>query len=334
MTGKQKVDGPITIGLDIGIASVGWAVLAPDRIVDMGVRAFDAAEDKDGKPNNQTRRGARVSRNRYDMRSWRLKKLTRLFRDVGMLTRPEIKHLFSAQHEQNVEHVSPWQLRAEGLSRPLTKQEWALVIFHVVKHRGFKFFSKSEDPTKTVNDDEDTTDSTAKAERDGLRDGLTYTSKLLEKYPQFQTLGQAAHQLANALQDKNDIYRDSKGNGLNAKDCEEFQNAYRNKGKSYRHAFRRDDLKAELNALFDAQHKHGNPYTELALSDGIEHLTDIAVSSETRHVEPTFRAQVFALLELQHPPISIEQMDAMIGDCELESEARNGRGNAERRAAK
>jgi CRISPR subtype II RNA-guided endonuclease Cas9/Csn1 len=334
MTGKQNNLGPLTFGLDIGIASVGWAVLGKDKIVDMGVRAFDAAEDKDGKPNNQIRRGARVSRNRYDMRSWRLKKLTRLFRDVGMLTKPEIKHLFSARHEKNVKHVSPWQLRAEGLSRLLTKQEWAQVIFHIVKHRGFKFFSKSEDPTKSVNEDEDTTDSAAKAERDGLRDGLTHTSKLLEKYPQFQTLGQAAHQLANAQQDKNGIYRDSKGNELNAKDCEEFQNAYRNKGKSYRHAFRRDDLIAELNALFDAQHKYDNPYTELALPDGIEHLTEIAVSSENRHVESTFRAQVFALLELQHPPISIEQMDAMIGDCELESESRNGRGKAERRAAK
>lgn len=334
MTSKHENRGALTFGLDIGIASVGWAVLAQNQIVDMGVRAFDAAEDKDGKPNNQTRRGARVSRNRYDMRSWRLKKLTRLLRDVGMLTKPEIKHLFSAQHEKNVKHVNPWQLRAEGLSRPLTKQEWAQVIFHVVKHRGFKFFSKSEDPTKSGNEDKGTTDSAAKAERDGLRDGLIYTSKLLEKYPQFQTLGQAAHQLANAQQDKNGIYRDSKGNELNATDCEEFQNAYRNKGKSYRHAFRRDDLKAELNALFDAQHKHGNPYTELTLSDGIEHLTEVAVGSETRLIEPTFRAQVFALLELQHPPISIEQMDAMIGDCELESEARNGKGKAERRAAK
>jgi len=334
MTSKHENLSPLTFGLDIGIASVGWAVLSQNQIVDMGVRAFDAAEDKDGKPNNQTRRGARVSRNRYDMRTWRLKKLTRLFRDVGMLTKSEIKHLFSAQHEKNVKHVSPWQMRAEGLSRPLTKQEWAQVIFHVIKHRGFKFFSKSEDPTKSGNDDADTIDASAKAERDGLRDGLTYTSKLLEKYPQFQTLGQAAHQLANAQQDKNEIYRDSKGNELNAKDCEEFQNAYRNKGKSYRHAFRRDDLIAELNALFDTQHKHDNPYTELALPDGIERLTEIAVSSETRRVEPTFRAQVFALLELQHPPISIEQMDAMIGDCELESEARNGKGKAERRAAK
>ncbi|MDR2014006.1 MAG: type II CRISPR RNA-guided endonuclease Cas9 [Azoarcus sp.] len=334
MAGKQKDLGPLTIGLDIGIASVGWAVLAQNKIVDMGVRVFDAAEDKDGKPNNQTRRGARVSRNRYDMRSWRLKKLIRLFRDTGLLTKPEIKHLFSAQHDKNVKHVSPWTLRAKGLARALSKQEWAQVIFHIVKHRGFKFFSKSEDPTRPESEDEDTTDLAAKAEREGLREGLTYTSTLLKRHPQFQTLGQAAYLLANAQQDKDGIYRDSSGEELDTKDCEEFQNAYRNKGKSYRHAFQRDDLKAELNALFDAQHKHGNPYADLTLPDEIEHLIGIAVGSEIRRVEPTFRAHVFALLELQRPPISIEQMDAMIGYCDLESEARNGKGKAERRAAK
>ena len=332
MTSKQKNLGQLTFGLDIGIASVGWAVLAQNQIVDMGVRAFDAAEDKDGKPNNQTRRGARVSRNRYDMRTWRLKKLVRLFRDVGMLTKVEIKHLFSAEHDKKIQHISPWQLRAEGLSRPLTKPEWAQVIFHLVKHRGFKFFSKSEDPLQSNAEDGNMEDAAAKAERDGLKDGLSYTSKLLKKHPQFLTLGQVAYQLANAQQDKNGIYRDSKGKALEAKDCEEFQNAYRNKGKSYRHAFQRDDLQAELNALFDAQLKHGNPYSELTLPDGVSHLTEIAVSSENRQVAPTFRAQVFALLELQHPPIGIEQMNAMIGDCELENEARNGK--AEKRAAK
>ena len=39
--------GPLTFGFDIGIASVGWAVLAPDFIVDLGVRAFDKAETAD-----------------------------------------------------------------------------------------------------------------------------------------------------------------------------------------------------------------------------------------------------------------------------------------------
>ena len=40
-----------TIGLDIGIASVGWAVINNDesRIEDLGVRIFKKAEEADGK---------------------------------------------------------------------------------------------------------------------------------------------------------------------------------------------------------------------------------------------------------------------------------------------
>ena len=34
----------LTLGLDIGIASVGWTVLNETRIVDIGVRCFDKAE--------------------------------------------------------------------------------------------------------------------------------------------------------------------------------------------------------------------------------------------------------------------------------------------------
>ncbi|MCA3253738.1 MAG: hypothetical protein ACK5UM_15445 [Pseudomonadota bacterium] len=34
----------LTLGFDIGIAPVGWAVLDEHRIVDLGVRCFDTAE--------------------------------------------------------------------------------------------------------------------------------------------------------------------------------------------------------------------------------------------------------------------------------------------------
>jgi CRISPR-associated endonuclease Csn1 len=42
----MKKNYPFTFGLDISMASVGWAVLAPDRIIALGacVRAFDKAE--------------------------------------------------------------------------------------------------------------------------------------------------------------------------------------------------------------------------------------------------------------------------------------------------
>jgi CRISPR/Cas system Type II protein with McrA/HNH and RuvC-like nuclease domain len=66
----------LTLGLDIGIASVGWAVLSETRIVDIGVRCFDKAETaKEGESLNLARRQARLLRRRLYRRSWRLTKL-------------------------------------------------------------------------------------------------------------------------------------------------------------------------------------------------------------------------------------------------------------------
>lgn len=323
MTGKQKDFGALTFGLDIGIASVGWAVLGKNRIVDLGVRCFDAAEDKDGKPNNQTRRGARVSRNRNQMRTWRLKRLLRLFRDVGLLSKGEIKQLFAATRPKNkTQPINPWVLRAEGLTRKLSPQEWAQVIYYMVKHRGFKFFRKSEDPRNSATN-EATPSSNKPAEQkeqDGLRDGLEYTAQLLKKYPQFKTIGEAAYHIANAQQGGDGSYRDKDGKYLDAKDCEEFQESFRNKGKSYRHAFYRDGLIDELGKLFDAQQQPhiANPFADFVLRENIERLHEVQISTETKMVGATFRDQVFALLEMQHPPIYTSQMDALIGKCELE----------------
>ena len=68
-------------GLDIGIASVGWAVLDEQRIIDLGVRCFDKAETaKEGDPLNLTRRQARLLRRRLYRRAWRLTQLARLLR--------------------------------------------------------------------------------------------------------------------------------------------------------------------------------------------------------------------------------------------------------------
>lgn len=62
-----------TMGLDIGIASVGWAVINEDksRIEDLGVRVFKKAEEPDGKSLNLARREARGSRRRIRRRATR-----------------------------------------------------------------------------------------------------------------------------------------------------------------------------------------------------------------------------------------------------------------------
>ena len=69
------------IGLDLGIASVGWAVLEddymgkPKRIVKLGARIFDSAENpKDGSSLALNRREARETRRRLRRRNHRIKR--------------------------------------------------------------------------------------------------------------------------------------------------------------------------------------------------------------------------------------------------------------------
>ena len=135
---SQKQSVAYDLGLDIGIASVGWCVLGEQHIVDLGVRAFDKAETPDGESLNATRRAARLLRRRLRRRAWRLLKLARLFKREGLI---DDNQLFQ---QQTPITKSLWLLRVEALDRQLGGEEWARVIYHICKHRGFWFARKAE----------------------------------------------------------------------------------------------------------------------------------------------------------------------------------------------
>lgn len=130
---------PYTLGLDIGMASVGAALLAEDHIIALHVRTFDKAETaKEGDSLNLIRRSARLTRRRIRRRSHRLLRLARLFKRLGMIEQA-IPEAFTLPQEK-----STWTLRAEGLDRLLSVHEWAAALYHIVKHRGFLSNRKSE----------------------------------------------------------------------------------------------------------------------------------------------------------------------------------------------
>lgn len=218
---NSKQDLKYTIGLDIGIASVGWAALGEQRIIDLGVRCFDKAETADkGESLNLARRSARLLRRRLRRRAWRLTKLSRLLKreglidDVNMLKQPPAKG-FSTPNL--------WQLRVDALTRKLCAEEWARVIYHLCKHRGFHWLSKAEE--KKADDDK---------EGGAVKKGLAGTKRL--------------------MQDKG--YRSAAEMVVN-----EFPDAQRNKRGDYTKALSRELLSSELELLFDRQRALGNPHT-------------------------------------------------------------------------
>lgn len=328
----------LTFGFDIGIASVGWCVLGENRIVDLGVRCFDSGEDSDGKPHNQTRRGARVARNRLHMRRWRLRQLLRLFCDAGIIDHPDPKLLMTPPDEDG-----PWQLRAKGLKEKLEPIEWARVLYHLVKHRGFEFFRKSElksaqtpDTSQPATSEEKpgkeeipAEETTTAKEKEKLNKSLEDTGRLLEKYRKpleaYRKVPLTVGALLVWLGQKDYAW------GGPRPDTEDRITSFRNKSGSYRHAFFRAALRLELHELFAAQNRHGNPYTTLNLHADGEYsrhmlaqdnarLTPekaIPVGSESRPVGQTFQQAVFDLFDLQHPPLYGEQIREMVGKCEL-----------------
>lgn len=129
------------IGLDIGITSVGWAVINLDipRIEDLGVRIFDKAEGPNGDPLALPRRQARSSRRRLRRRKHRLERIKRLIVRGKILSKAEINELYKQEIDTDV-----WILRVEALERKLNREEMARVLIHLAKRRGFKSNRKSE----------------------------------------------------------------------------------------------------------------------------------------------------------------------------------------------
>jgi CRISPR-associated endonuclease Csn1 len=136
----QTKNLPYTLGLDIGMASVGAALILPaqKRILSLYVRAFDKAEtDKEGESLNKIRRESRSTRRRIRRRAHRLLRLARLMKRVGLINE-------ASPNAFTLTHATPWELRAEGLDRLLEPREWATSLYHIVKHRGFQSTRKSE----------------------------------------------------------------------------------------------------------------------------------------------------------------------------------------------
>lgn len=165
------------LGLDIGVASVGWAILdidaagRPTAVRKAGVHLFDAGIDP-GKSDAETallqglekskatpRRNARAMRRQFWRRARRKRKLLRSLMAAGLLPEapvrsPEqvdaylkqldralaVRHR-SADHTSN--QTMPYRLRAMAAVRPVERHELGRALYHLAQRRGFLSNRKS-----------------------------------------------------------------------------------------------------------------------------------------------------------------------------------------------
>lgn len=230
------------LGLDLGIASVGWACVwvdedgNPTGLLDCGVRTFERAEvPKTGDSLAAARRQARSVRRLIRRRAHRLLRLRRLLKREGVLAATD----FGADGLPVGMPLEAWALRVAGLDRKLEPKEWAAVLLHMVKHRGYLSQRKSE-----------LAETGGKSELGRLLAGVAENSKLLAEKP--------------------DLYRTPAELAVKVF---AVQNGHmRNKGGDYSHTFNRLAIQSELHLLFERQRAFGNPSASAELEAKVEDL--------------------------------------------------------------
>lgn len=137
------------IGLDIGIASVGWAVLAlnenaePYGIIDCNARTFEKAEQPKGESLAAPRREARGARRRTRRRALRKADLYALLEKSGLPGKAEIEQ---AVQQGNLSDV--YELRVRALDERVEPMDFARILLHLMQRRGFKSNRKADEIQK------------------------------------------------------------------------------------------------------------------------------------------------------------------------------------------
>lgn len=131
------------LGLDLGVSSIGWALIDEEekQILGMGSRIIPlTTDDKDEftKGNaiskNQKRTLKRTQRKGYDRYQLRRQNLTTLLKSMNML--PSIELI-------KMNKLALWKLRSDAVAKELTFQEIGRVLLHLNQKRGYKS-SRSE----------------------------------------------------------------------------------------------------------------------------------------------------------------------------------------------
>jgi len=230
--------GKIILGLDLGITSIGWALVDYDKenldnnkIIDSGVRIFTVAEHpKDGKSLALPRREARSARRTTKRKAQRIRSIKRLLIKSKIITQKELEALFIGNKGQK----DVWQLRRDALYRELEPKELARVMIHIAKHRGYFSNRKSEQPS----------DSEGKA----VLGGISKNKEILEQ-KSFLTIGE---------------YISTKEKKRNGKD--------KNGKLVYDNSIERYMLSDEIKMIFGKQKEFGNSYVSDEILDEFIHL--------------------------------------------------------------
>ena len=135
MAQANKTNGTV-LGLDIGIGSIGWAILDFDqqKVIDLGAHLFDPPQDNKTKVSLASKRRAARSQRRNIKRSAdRNKHCLEVLKEAQLV--PDDAGLDWLQMKKGDTQLL--EARAAGLNRLLTDREFAQILFNISKRRGY-----------------------------------------------------------------------------------------------------------------------------------------------------------------------------------------------------
>lgn len=134
------------LGLDVGIGSLGWAVVDEDarRIDDLGVRIFESGEEGASKAADrasQIRRGYRSTKRLNKRRKQRKLRLKQFLDSLNIISVDDL----NSEYRKKGNNPDTWRYRSEGLNRKLTSFELASVLVNMSNYRGYQDFYEDAD---------------------------------------------------------------------------------------------------------------------------------------------------------------------------------------------
>ncbi|MBR3532690.1 MAG: type II CRISPR RNA-guided endonuclease Cas9 [Clostridiales bacterium] len=222
------------LGLDVGIGSLGWAVIDRDarRIDDLGVRIFESGEEGASKAADrasQVRRGYRSTKRLNKRRRQRKLRLKQYLESNNIISIDEINDWYRTKGN----NPDVWRFRSEGLTRKLEPCELASVLINLANYRGYQDFyedSSDEDSGK-------------------LSEAKNRINKIYEeKKSQYRTIGQMIYE--------DESFR-NKNNGKIIIRNRAVVNKDGKKETDYKYLIDRRYLRDELKTLLSCQREFG-----------------------------------------------------------------------------
>lgn len=230
------------LGFDIGVTSIGWAFVEGEELKDCGVRIFTKAENpKNGDSLAAPRREARSIRRRLARRKARLNTIKRLLcEEFGLNLNDYLAKdgELPKAYETTKDTKSPYELRTLALEQKLESKELARVILHITKHRGY-----GNKHAKTGSDKDS-----------GKVLSAIKVNEVTMNAKRYKSVGEY---LYKEFYQKERLEGEKKGNTP----TKEFKNV-RNKGENYEHCVAQEQVRAELELIFQKQREFGFHFSE------------------------------------------------------------------------